>query len=375
MQAGFVDCAGTGMSLEATTFQSLKQDLAQTRFVHHALQDPLPGQVVVRVLQFALTANNITYGVAGDTIGYWKFFPAQGEWGCIPVWGFGEIVRSEHPDLGEGTRIYGYFPMATHVTLEPADVAAHGFSDGAAHRRGLPAIYNQYLLTQADPAYQADKEAEQMLYRPLFTTSFLIDDFLADNGFFGAKKVILTSASSKTSIGLAHLLSRRGDARPKVLGLTSVANLDFVTGLGCYDEVVAYDNINTLALEPAVLVDMAGSATVRAAVHNRLQDKLRHSAAVGATHWKDSAVGGGSQPLAGPAPVMFFAPSQAQKRIKELGRAGFESLLASAWKDFLFAAQNWIKVEHLHGEAQLQNAYADFIHGRSDPARGYVVAL
>jgi hypothetical protein len=35
---------------------------------------------------------------AGDTIGYWKFFPAaqdeKNEWGCIPMWGFAEITHS-----------------------------------------------------------------------------------------------------------------------------------------------------------------------------------------------------------------------------------------------------------------------------------------
>jgi hypothetical protein len=363
------------MTLEATTFQSRKSDLAETRFVHHALADAQPGQVIVRVLHFALTANNITYGVAGDSIGYWKFFPGEGEWGCIPVWGFGEIVRSEHEDLPEGTRIYGYFPMATHVVLEPQHVQEHGFSDGAQHRSGLPAIYNQYLLTKTDPAYQADKEAEQMLYRPLFTTSFLLDDFLADNGFFGAKKVILTSASSKTSIGLAHLLHERGQGAPAVVGLTAAANVAFVSALGCYDSVVAYDDIGELSLEPSVLVDMAGSASVRAAVHQRLGSQLRHSAAVGATHWQDATVGGGDQRLPGPAPAMFFAPSQAQKRIKQLGRAGFESRLAQAWKTFLAAAQHWIRIERVGGESGLQAVYSSFIAGKADPAKGYIVSL
>ncbi|NRA84799.1 MAG: DUF2855 family protein [Gammaproteobacteria bacterium] len=31
---------------------------------------------VFEVDKFALTANNITYGMTGDTLGYWLFFPA-----------------------------------------------------------------------------------------------------------------------------------------------------------------------------------------------------------------------------------------------------------------------------------------------------------
>ncbi|MEM7658787.1 MAG: DUF2855 family protein, partial [Bacteroidota bacterium] len=37
-----------------------------------------PGEIQVEVEKFAYTANNITYAVAGDTIGYWKFFPPVG---------------------------------------------------------------------------------------------------------------------------------------------------------------------------------------------------------------------------------------------------------------------------------------------------------
>ena len=36
------------------------------------------GQVLLRIDRFALTANNVTYGVAGDQIGYWQFFPPSG---------------------------------------------------------------------------------------------------------------------------------------------------------------------------------------------------------------------------------------------------------------------------------------------------------
>ncbi len=358
---------------EVRSFQSRKSDIADTKVVTTTLDAPASGEVLVRVAHFALTANNITYGVAGDTIGYWNFFPGEGDYGCIPVWGFGVVEHSAHPDLSEGTRLYGYFPMATHVMLKPGDVEAFGFSDTVAHRSALPPIYNQYLITSADPGYNADKEAEQMLYRPLFTTSFLLDDFLAENDFFAASSILLTSASSKTSIGLAQLLSKRSGLT--VIGLTSTGNVEFVEGLGCYDQTVSYQDIDSLPLAPSVLVDMAGSGKVRAAVHTRLADQLAHSSAVGATHWQDATVGGGDQQIPGPVPTMFFAPSQAQRRIKELGRAGFESALASAWQSFLGAAEDWISVENHQGEADLKSVYQNFLDGKADPAKGYVMAL
>ena len=85
------------------------------------------------------------------------------------------------------------------------------------------------MRCSADPGYDAAREAEQALLRPLFMTSFLIDDFLADTGFFGARRVMLSSASSKTAYGTAFCLSlRRGSPNAvKVIGLTSAGNLAF----------------------------------------------------------------------------------------------------------------------------------------------------
>ncbi len=354
--------------------ESERSNIGNTRWTEAPLPELADGQVLLRVGHFALTANNITYGVAGDSIGYWRFFPAQGEWGCIPVWGFGDVVESRHPDVAVGTRVYGYFPMGTHVVLEPARINEHGFADGAAHRADLPPIYNQYVNTATDPAYQADFEAEQMLYRPLFTTSFLIDDWLADNEFFGAAQVILSSASSKTSLGLAHLLHER-EGGPKVVGLTSEGNRAFVEGLGCYDEVLTYGAIAELQQAPSSFVDMAGSGKVRAAVHEALGAELKFSSAVGATHWEDATVGAGQADLPGPKPEMFFAPSQAQKRMSDWGREDFESRLAAAWQGFLQAASGWIDVERLEGPDNLKRIYDAFIANEADPAKGYVAAL
>src|SRR5207249_842707 len=121
-------------------------------------------------------------------------------------------------------------------------VSPAGLVDASAHRATLPPIYNQYTRVAADPAYERAHEAEIAVFRPLFTTSFLLDDFLAENGFFDAGTVVLSSASSKTALGLAFLLSRARDGRPRVIGLTSAGNGGFVTGTGYYDVVLAYDS-------------------------------------------------------------------------------------------------------------------------------------
>ena len=371
------------MTTQATGFQVERSNLTNWRVVQDELAEPLAGEVLMRVDRFALTANNITYGVAGDSIGYWQFFPAPQTWGNIPVWGFADVEISNHPEIAVGERFYGYYPMATHLMVKPEKVSVHGFVDGVAHRAQLPAVYNQYVNVAADPNYSAAREAQQVLYRPLFTTSFFLDDFLLENDFFGAARVILTSASSKTAIGLAHILHSKRRELCRVIGLTSSGNKSFVSSLGCYDEVVSYDEIGSLSREAAVMVDIAGGAGIRRAVHGRLQDLLRYSCAVGATHWDDASIsvgspggnGGGNEALPGPEPVMFFAPTQIQKRARQWGRDLYDEKTGAAWQDFLAASQDWISVEVCEGVEALGGVYDAFLAGRADPARGYVVSI
>ena len=139
--------------------------------------------------------------------------------------------------------MYGYLPPPSHLLVQPARVDERGFRDASAHRQHLPSPYNVYALTTADPAYEANRENLQVLYRPLFYTSFMLADQLEDNGYFGADVLVLSSASSKTAYGAAFLLQGNG---PEVVGLTSAGNVEFTESLGCYDRVVAYDAIPEL---------------------------------------------------------------------------------------------------------------------------------
>jgi hypothetical protein len=359
----------------ATDFEVRRDDLRKSRFAHGPAPDAAhlaPGQVAVRIDRFALTANNVTYGVAGDALGYWKFFPAEPGWGRIPVWGFGDVIASRHDALPAGERLYGYFPMSTHLVLQPERVSAQALIDGAAHRRELPAAYNGYNRTAADPLYQAAHEDLLMLLRPLFTTSFLLDDFLEDNGFFGARTVLLASASSKTALGLAHLLSRRAPAC-RVVGLTSARNRVFVEGLGCYARTVLYDAIAELPPdEPTVFVDMAGDGGVAAAVHRHFGDRLRHSCTVGVTHWEQR---GQPAELPGPRPTFFFAPSRVQKRAADWGAAGLQERIKAAWVDFVGPVSGWIRIVRGAGEKAVEQVYRDTLEGRARPDQGHVLSL
>src|SRR5258708_12477746 len=128
-------------------------------------------------------------------------------------------AESRAEGLPEGTRIYGCLPPSSELLVVPERVGPGGFADAAPHRAELPAAYNSYQRADADPSYQEAREDQQMLLRPLFFTSWLIDDFLRDSDLFGAGAVVISSASSKTASGLAFLLSRGGGVGG--LGLTS----------------------------------------------------------------------------------------------------------------------------------------------------------
>ncbi len=357
-----------------------REDIEQTGWENPPSEDITDGAVRLRIDAFALTSNNITYAALGDAMNYWSFFPTtDDDTGCIPVWGFASVTESRCAGVDVGERFYGYWPMADEAVLQPVRVDAVGFIDGAEHRRALPAFYNHYLRCSADPLYKAEHEAQLALLRPLFGTAFLLDDFFADNEFFGADAVVLSSASSKTAYGTAFCLGqRRGTANARtVVGITSPANVEFARSLGCYDQVLRYDEVpSKLIGEPAIYIDFSGSAPVRHSVHHRLADTLTYSCSVGATHW-DSPLGGGELP--GPAPVFFFAPAYGQKRAAEWGAAGLQERIATAWALFMEPvtdpANPWLQVVRAHGPAAVGSSYAALLHGRIPPAEGHLLSV
>jgi hypothetical protein len=351
-------------------FLVAKDDLHRCRVLDAEPPELQPGQALLRVESFGLSSNNITYAMFGEAMSYWDFFPAEEGWGRVPVWGFAEVAASAAEGLQEGARVYGYLPPSTELVLTPTHVDERGFTDGTPHRARLPSAYNGYLLTGGDPVYDSEHEDQQMLLRPLFFTSYLIDDFLADSELFGAGTVVLSSASSKTASALAFLLSRRDGV--DVIGLTSPARTDFARGLGVYDHVVSYAEVGSLPEERAVYVDMAGDAEVRSAVHEHYRGQLAHSAVVGATH--HDRMGEVPDALAGPRPSFFFAPDRVSKRSADWGREGLEQRLAEAWRPYLDWTEQWLEVIHGRGPEDLERAYLDLLDGRIDPAKAHVLS-
>lgn len=366
----------------STTTQLLirKDDLSSTRVRTTEETALAEGQVRLRIDQFALTSNNITYAAFGESMNYWQFFPTGEEgWGCIPVWGFASVVQSLHPGVAVGERLYGYVPMASSVVLAPERLSPARFADGTPHRAGLPPVYNQYFRCTRDPLYTPDTEDLQALLRPLFITSWLIDDFFDDNDFFGARPgiALLSSASSKTAYGTAFQMHRRPGI--EVVGLTSAANKAFCQSLGCYHRVLAYEELDQVAADvPCVYVDFAGNGELRRAIHTRFS-QLRHDCVIGGTHVEQLAPAGTAKELPGPRAAFFFAPAQIKKRTEEWGAEGFGQRMVQAWQGFLAKvaqpATPWLTAEHHDGAEAVQAAYAQVLSGRGDPRVGHILSL
>ncbi len=365
-----------------------KDQLASTQLCP-APEPPLQaGEIRLHIDKFALTANNITYAAFGEAMNYWSFFPVSlpGEpgWGRIPVWGFATVLESQSPGLPPGEKFYGYYPMSSSVVLQPKRLSATGFVDGAAHRASLHPVYNQYVRCSADPFYTADSEDTQALLRPLFITSWLIDDFLADNDFFGAlgpfgthqkpALMLLSSASSKTAYGTAFQLAQRPGL--EVVGLTSAANVAFCQSLGCYQRVIAYDQLDQLEAQAAcIYIDFAGNAELRAAIHRNFVN-LKYSSSIGGTHVQQL---GTARDLPGPRATLFFAPAQIKKRNADWGSELLTQRLLSAWQAFVLRVNNpaapWLIVEQHRGATAVSAAYQQVLAGRSDPRRGHMLSL
>ncbi len=349
-----------------------RDDLRQCRVAESATPALGDGQALLRVDRFGLTANNVTYAVMGEAMSYWSFFPAEEGWGRVPMWGFAEVERSEADGVEAGTRIYGYLPPSSHLLVTPASVDGQGFVDGSPHREALPSAYHRYLATGGDPFYTAGSEDIQMLLRPLFFTSFLIDDQLADEGLTERGPIVISSASSKTAIAAAFLLARRQGV--ELVGLTSPRNAEFVGGLGIYDRAVSYEAIGELERGPATFVDIAGDGAVREAVHSHFGDELIHSMTVGASHWEQLGAGSGGE-LPGPAPTFFFAPDRVDKRSADWGRTTLEQRVAEAWHPFCEWTAGWLEVIHRSGFDAVRETYLEVLEGGVAPRTAHVISL
>lgn len=349
--------------------QVRRNGLADVRVAASERSELRDGQALLRVDKFALTANNVTYAVLGDALDYWAFFPVDRPWGSVPAWGFADVVCSRTPALEEGSRVYGFVPMSTHLTVSPARPTVRGFVDVSPHRADLAGAYNWYQRSaRRKGTAAASGEDRFALLRPLFVLSFLLAEHLHANRFFGAGTVVLSSASSKAAVGTAFHLARLGGVA--TIGLTSADRTAFVEGLQLYDQVATYHDVRTLPVSSAVYVDFSGSEQLLTTMRSHHGNDLLHSTRVGGTRQHQPWATKTTDP--DPAHPLFSAPLEMAARTRDWGRAGFEGRLEEAWEPFVESSAGWLSVDRQRGVEALTASWLALVRGTVEPSVGHI---
>jgi len=351
-------------------------------FKHQLVENPTinstvkEGEILVKIDQFAYTANNITYAATGDIIRYWEFFPALGEnkdqQGVIPVWGFADVVKSNAEGVPVGDRIYGYFPPTTHLKMTPIKVQEQRFFEGSAHRASLPMGYNLYRRVNNEPDYTKALDRERSLLFPLYLTSFCLWDNLQDNHWYEAKQVVVLSASSKTSIGLGYALQADENA-PTSIGVTSTRNTATVKALDIWDKVADYDQLEGIDFsQPTVIVDMSGNNEVLGKLHELLGDKMKFTLKVGLTHWSKTNP---TEGIINERSKFFFAPAHIEKRFKDWGPAIFDQKTNGFLINAAKKTRSWLVFNEINGLEALAKIHPGVCNGTRDPKEGIIIRM
>lgn len=345
-----------------------KQDLHDVTVMQDSLSDDVLGDndVLIKTEQFGLSANNITYAAHGHDMGYWDIFPAGEGYGIVPVWGFATVVASHHPDIQPGERIFGFLPMASHWVIRAGKVTPRGLVDVHPDRNSIHHLYDSYQRCNADPAYKPDREVWQQAFRPLFITSFVLDAHVSEISDHGA--ILLSSASSKTASGTACLLRHQRKLRNadyRLIGLTSADNADQVASSNCYDEVVVYDEVDTLPQADSYwLLDFTGNGETLARLQRHLDLSMDTITLVGTTAWQARQ----KTNSASLAADVFFAPAHIKQCQQEWGMEQFFSRYQEAWELFCQTTSQTYYEKQYQGVKEAIAVYKEMLAGMTDPS-------
>ena len=221
------------------------------------------------------------------------------------------------------------------------------------------------------PAFDAESKREIMLLRPLFFASFLVHDLLAERVGTAADTIAITSASSKTAIGLAHLLSTHKVHPCHIVGLTSERNLDFARGTGVYDRVVTYDDREILNSGSVAVADFSGNS----ALIRKLQDALSNRAVffclIGYTHWDRRSL----DIVEDTKTVRFFAPDRIRKRVREWGAGEFDRRYNEALQAYIRHSRGWLHIVEGFGPKKVVEVFERVSRNQVRPDEGHLLSL
>lgn len=354
-------------------------DFRDAKFIEGATYDTdtlNPDEVIIEIDRLALTANTITYGLAGKSgiISYYDQFPAPQGFARMPFWGFGDVVASNHPAIRVGERLYGFYPLSTFLLTQMGKVSDMTARDMTPCRQTIAPFYNDYERVSAAPNYDSALDDIQSLLRPVLSTSFLLENYLVEKAFYNCENIIITSASSKTSFGFGYFLRKNHSQECNVIGLTSASNKTFVESTQCYDTVLTYDDVIEIPEVSSVLFDLAGNARVRADIHNRLGNKLAYSGIVGVTHW--DAGGLDAQDLPGPTPTFWSGPDQIMALAKRNNQSSdLLNMIQDKVIDLTKESASWLNVKRYTGAGEITAKYRDMLNGNVAAQDGIIFCV
>ncbi len=364
------------MQYQAHDFVFNPEDFRDAEFVSGACFDSdalAEGEVIIEIDRLALTANTISYGIAGRSglIRYLESFPAPEGRARLPFWGFGNIVASAHAELSVGERLYGFYPPSTHLLTKMGKVTPTTCQDMTPCRTSIPAFYAEYARAAAEPGYSPDFDDLQSLLRPVISTSFLLENYITRHDFYSARNIIITSASSKTAFGFGHFLVNQHGDKCRAIGLTSARNKAFVEKTGCYHQVLTYEEVDSLPLEASVIFDMAGNAALRETIHNHLGDYIAYSGIVGATHWEEG--GRNAADLPGAKPVFWSGPDEIAFLAKQSNEpTQLLNVIGGRTIGLMIEAAQWLDVTHYNSRPDIKQAYIDMLDGKVTAEQGVI---
>lgn len=346
--------------------------LRETRVVTEVLMEPGDGELVLAVERFSLSANNLTYATLGNSFGlnYWHPFPTEDGWGRVPAWGVARVLAGDPALARLGERFVGFVPMASHMAFRGTRTNT-GLRDTSTEREGMLPIYRDMRGVSTDPTWREGLLRVNLVLRPVYPPAALLDDALYEAE---PAAVVLTSATSKTALMIARLLTVRG---VRTTGLTSGRHLDDAVSTGAYDHVLTYDAVGRLASEPTVLIDVAGNPALTRAVHTHLASNLTRSIFVGGTHLGAADTDDGALGLPGPKPEQFNTGDREVELAEERGDGEVLHLEDAARDALLPWAASWMGIRTIAGPQAIQGEWLRLTQGsgRGSPLSGAVAVI
>ena len=298
-------------------------------------------------------------------------------WGRMPVWGFAEVAAvALRRRGGRGAAVW----------LSADQLASHRFARAGERarvrrRRTAPARaacrLQRVPALRADPLYRADREAEQALLRPLFVTSFLIDD-----------SSLTTIASAR-----AACCCRAHRARP-LTARRSVCSSDVVHRMRSGHRAhVAGQRRNSRKASDATTMSSLMTRWRRCLSTSRRCTSISlaaprcaaRSTITSPTGWPIRApsaarigTSSAARRIAGPATGIVLRAGAVKKRSGDWGRDGLQQRIAAAWHAFMAritdAHRPWLTVVRGSGPEAITATYLELLDGKTNPRNGHMLS-